>query len=224
VSPDGPRYQGVLLDWRGIVVHDPPLSWWVERALEAAGRRADDEVVEGLLSGMHQVETSPGFKEADVRVDTSAETHRSIVMGWLADAGFDDELAEVMYRLDFDPDCHQMYPDVPEVLAAIRARGCRLALVSDFHYDLRPELEARGVAQYFDAFVISYEHGFQKPDRRMFLTALEALGIGPREALMVGDRATHDAGAVAVGVDTLLLPAPAEFGPRGLDVIVRLVG
>jgi HAD superfamily hydrolase (TIGR01509 family) len=214
----------VLLDWRGIVVHDPPLSWWIARALEDAGRPVDDEVVGSLVSGMHRVETSPGFREADIRVDTSAETHRSIVMGWLADAGFDDTLAEAMYRLDFDPDCHQMFPDVPEVLAAIRGRGCKLALVSDFHYDLRPELAASGVARYFDAFVISFEHGFQKPDPRMFTTALEELELDAREVLMVGDRASHDGGAVAVGVDTLLLPAPAEFGRRGLDVVLRLLG
>jgi FMN phosphatase YigB (HAD superfamily) len=56
----------------------------------------------------------------------------------------------------------------------------------------------------------------------MFTTALEALGVAPHEALMVGDRASHDGGG-AVGIDTLILPAPEGFGPRGLDVIFRLL-
>jgi FMN phosphatase YigB (HAD superfamily) len=41
---------------------------------------------------------------------------------------------------------------------------------------------------------------------------------------MVGDRVSHDGGAAAVGVDTLILPARREFGPRGLDVILGMLG
>jgi HAD superfamily hydrolase (TIGR01509 family) len=169
------------------------------------------------------LESTPAFLEDELRVDTSSETNRSVMMGRFRSAGFDDELAEAMYRLDLEADAHPVYPDVPECLAAIRDRGCRIALVSDFHYDLRPELETQGIAGWFDAFVISYEHGFQKPDPRMFATALTQLGAQPREALMVGDRASHDGGAAAVGIDTLILPAPADFGPRGLDVVLRLL-
>jgi hypothetical protein len=29
--------------------------------------------------------------------------------------------------------------------------------------------------------------------------------------------------AAAVGIDTLILPAPEGFGPRGLDVFLRLL-
>jgi HAD superfamily hydrolase (TIGR01509 family) len=72
--------------------------------------------------------------------------------------------------------------------------------------------------------VISFEHGFQKPDPRMFTTALDACGVAPNKALMVGDRVSHDGGAAAVGIDTLILPAPTKYGPRGLDVILSLLG
>jgi hypothetical protein len=40
---------------------------------------------------------------------------------------------------------------------------------------------------------------------------------------MVGDRPGHDGGAAIVGIDTMILPAPETFGPRGLDVILRLL-
>lgn len=87
--------------------------------------------------------------------------------------------------------------------------------------DLRPFLARKGIE--LDAYVISFEHGFQKPDPRMFTTALEAVRAAPNEALMIGDRVTHDGGAAAVGIDTLILPAPAAFGMRGLDVVLRLL-
>jgi HAD superfamily hydrolase (TIGR01549 family) len=106
-------------------------------------------------------------------------------------------------------------------VAAIRKCGCKTALVSDFHMDLRPHLREHGVEM--DAYVISFEHGFQKPDPRMFRTALDELGVDAGDALMVGDRASHDGAATLVGIDTLLLPAPLEFGPRGLDVVAAMV-
>ena len=59
----------------------------------------------------------------------------------------------------------------------------------------------------------------------MFLTALAALGVDARRALMVGDRASHDGGAAEVGIATLILPpATAVVSSRGLDAVTRLVG
>jgi len=98
-----------------------------------------------------------------------------------------------------------------------------LALVSDIHVDLRPEFAAAGVAQYFDAFVLSFEHGVQKPGRRIFEIALETLDVDAGDALMVGDRASHDGGAIKAGIATWLLPEGAEADqPRGLDRLLPL--
>jgi FMN phosphatase YigB (HAD superfamily) len=58
----------------------------------------------------------------------------------------------------------------------------------------------------------------------MFELAMEAVSVEPREALMVGDSASDDGGAVGVGITTLLLPPPpTELGPRGLDVLLHLL-
>ncbi|HZC99552.1 MAG TPA: hypothetical protein VFA46_04985 [Actinomycetes bacterium] len=57
------------------------------------------------------------------------------------------------------------------MLAALRVPGVRVALVSDIHFDLRADLAEHGVAEFVDAWVLSFEHGFQKPDPRMFTLA-----------------------------------------------------
>jgi hypothetical protein len=67
----------------------------------------------------------------------------------------------------------------------------RIALISDFHLDLRPLLAHHGIADLFDAWVFSFEQGIQKPDPRMFTLALDALEVRPEHALMVGDRASR---------------------------------
>ena len=72
---------------------------------------------------------------------------------------------------------------------------------------------------------MSAAHGVQKPDPRIFELALEALGAGAPETLMVGDRASHDGGAAAAGIATLILPPPpAALAPRGLDIVLRIAG
>ena len=95
--------------------------------------------------------------------------------------------------------------------------------MSDIHFDLRADLAQQGIADLIDAYVLSYEHGFQKPDPRIFELALDAVGAQPEEALMIGDRASHDGGAVSAGIPTLLLPAPQELVPRGLDVVLTML-
>jgi FMN phosphatase YigB (HAD superfamily) len=57
----------------------------------------------------------------------------------------------------------------------------------------------------------------------MFLAATTALEVEPSDALMVGDTARTDGGAAAGGIATLILSRPEELGPRGLDVVLRLL-
>jgi hypothetical protein len=52
---------------------------------------------------------------------------------------------------------------------------------------------------------------------------LEALGVGPGAALMVGDNPRDDGGAARLGVRTLILPR-TEGALHGLDAVLRLVG
>jgi HAD superfamily hydrolase (TIGR01509 family) len=130
-----------------------------------------------------------------------------------------------LYELDARATSHPFYPDAGPVVRALHARGVRIALVSDIHNNLRPKFEAAGIAECFDAFVLSFEHGVQKPDRAIFEIALRALDVDASDALMVGDRASHDGGAVRVGITTLLMPPAASADrPVGLDRVLAVVG
>jgi HAD superfamily hydrolase (TIGR01509 family) len=138
--------------------------------------------------------------------------------------GLDDDLAVTLYELDRDPANHLYYPDVAEVLDQLHHEGVRIAVVSDIHFDLRPEFEAAMLARYVDTFVLSFEHGVQKPDQEIFQIALDALDVAPGDALMVGDRASRDGGALAVGIPTLLLPPlPSAESSRGLGVLLGML-
>jgi putative hydrolase of the HAD superfamily len=92
------------------------------------------------------------------------------------------------------------------LLETLRDRGLKLGLVSnaiDPPDLLHRDLAELGVAERLDVAVFSSEIGRRKPDPTIFRHALDALGVAPEHALMVGDKVAIDiAGAQALGMKT----------------------
>jgi len=74
-----------------------------------------------------------------------------------------------------------------------------------------------------DTFVLSFQHGVCKPDPAIFEMALNALAVGPHQALMVGDRPERDGAAARLGMPTLLLPTLRRPDDRRLHLVVNLI-
>jgi putative hydrolase of the HAD superfamily len=126
--------------------------------------------------------------------------------------------AELFHRFGTS-EAWEVYPEVPAVLADLRARGLRLGVISNWDERLPLVLERLGLTPAFDAVVYSSEVGVEKPDRRIFAEALRRLGVAPEEALHVGDSALEDVeGAVAAGMEAVRLdrrgPGRARRRPR----------
>ncbi len=98
-----------------------------------------------------------------------------------------------------------LYPHVRAVLEELRARF-RLAIVTDGQSGYaRGELQAVGLTEFFDPIVISGDHGFRKPDGRLFQIVLDSLGVPAESALYVGNDMYRDIyGAGAVGMRTVM--------------------
>jgi HAD superfamily hydrolase (TIGR01509 family) len=214
--------RGVLFDWRGTLVADPADEWWVGTALERLGRKRAR--APAVVAALDAASRNPTVVECMRDIDCSASRHRAATMLWFRTAGIDDEFASVLYALDFEPESHPFFPDVLDTMRALHARGIATCVVSDIHFDLRPEFEVAGLGDLIGSFVLSFEHGVQKPDAEIFRIAADSLELRPDELLMVGDRASHDGGAVAIGITTLLLPPlrTAEV-PRNLGIVLAML-
>ena len=217
-------YEAVLFDWSGTLVHDPSPRDRLEGALQLVGPDITRDAVEAILDRLDEAARLPEVRDALRDEDTSVERHRAGNMLWFERARIDADLAEALYAFDDDADHRPLYPDVPETLAALKQQRVKIAVVSDIHLDIRLLLERQGVGDYIDAYVLSFEHGCQKPDPRMFLTALDHLAVRPDQALMVGDRCSHDGASVDVGIAAFILPPPpSKPVTRGLDAVTRMV-
>jgi HAD superfamily hydrolase (TIGR01509 family) len=177
-----------------------------------------------LVAALDAATHDPEIRSGQEEIDCSAERHRELSLAWFTAAGLDDPLAETLYALDFEPASHPFFSDVATTLRRLHEMGVAIGVVSDIHFDLRPEFAAAHLDEFVDSYVLSFEHGVQKPSEAIFRIASASLDLEPEDLLMVGDRASHDGGAVAVGMPTLLLPPLQTTDvPRGLHAVIVLV-
>jgi len=95
----------------------------------------------------------------------------------------------------------EAYPEVPEVLRELRARGLRLAICSNWDWDLDEAVDEAGLAGLVDVQVSSAWAGARKPHPRIFGHTLEKVGVPAAGALFVGDSWGPDVeGPVASGM------------------------
>lgn len=214
--------RAVLFDWRGTLVMTPGPVPWMTQALSDLGLEHDAGVVSEHLARLERA-NGPDNRLDTPGMDTDAELYRRIFDEVMADAGFSGELADHLCALDASPAFNWFAEDVVETLEALRERDVRTAVVSDIHFDLRPHFQEAGLLDLVDHFALSYELGVQKPDPAMFLTATDALGVAPENALMVGDRSGPDGAAVEYGLTTLLMSRLASVDQRRLHRVVALV-
>lgn len=113
--------------------------------------------------------------------------------------------AQLFRILSFD--YIRLYPDVPDALALLRAKGFRLWLLSNAQQVFTAyELRHLGLGEQLDGIFLSSDYRCRKPDSRFFRALLESRQLDPGKCLMIGnDRQTDIAGAAALGLATLYM-------------------
>ena len=101
----------------------------------------------------------------------------------------------------------ELYPDARETLTDLKRKGLKLGIVTNgFQKDVDDILSRTSLKGLFDVTVGVDAAGKPKPERAIFLYALEKLGVPPRETVFVGDNPTADyEGAKNAGVKPLLI-------------------
>ncbi|MEU6679910.1 HAD-IA family hydrolase [Streptomyces sp. NPDC046925] len=227
--------KGVLFDFSGTLFGIESTADWLRAVLQEAGVPLPDAEFERLASALERAGALPGGAHPTsvpdrlagvwAQRDRSAAQHRAAYTGLSREVTLPDpRLHDALYERHMQPAAWRPYADAAEVLAGLRERGVRIAVISNIGWDLRPVFRIHGLDPYIDAYTLSYEHEIQKPDPRLFARACEELGVDPADALMVGDDRRADAGAAALGcavhfVDHL----PVDRRPDALRPVLGLV-
>lgn len=174
-------WQGVLADELGITTAEAARAFDVTRASRSVGANAD------ASADLTAVIRETGVEVSAERLVRLCERERDYVQDGMH--LFDESLA---------------------VLAALRDRGVRTALVSNCSHNTRPGVDRLGLEERFDTVVLSFEVGTLKPEPAIYLEALRRLDAVAGDALFVDDQSDYCDGASALGIDTYLIVRPRE--------------
>ena len=188
----------------------------------------DDAVARAHRDAMKRVFESYRDRPFYFHRDLFADAARAMLASFGASA--DDVLLERYRRLQWQGHARDfaLRPGVRETLAALRARGLHLGMVSNIDNDqLEHLLEIAGVRGDFDAVLSSERARSCKPAPAIFERALASAGCAAGEAIFVGDSLFHDVGgANELGMRSVLIwhrddRDPPDGGPEPDHVIRR---
>lgn len=188
------RVRAVLFDFYGtLAVEDGPTF---ADLVEAHGGRNDWEVhARWTLDGHEHVEASAS---RDAYEAFMGPRRRSM----LAELGLDDDAVESFVAATYAGQrSFRLYDDVLPTLDRLRELDLRVAVCSNWDWDLPDIVAAVGLDGRFDAVVTSARAGARKPHRRIFDVTLDALGVTADGAVFVGDTVAADVdGPLALGM------------------------
>lgn len=194
----------VLFDAGGVLVHP---DWRVvqEVVVDAGGEAAVDALIAGehaQWAAMDVPDISSGRDNARASVFLDGVMERAGVSAAARARAMPvlDEIRGRGFLWDYVP------AHVPVALAALRARGVRLGVVSNANGRMPEKLVRLGLAGYFDTIVDSGLEGVEKPDRRLFEVALGRMGVEAVRCAFVGDLYHIDVvGALGAGLFPVLV-------------------
>lgn len=223
-----PTPQAILFDLDDTIIDDSSSvepAWRVvcrEAVLQAQGLDAD-ALLDAIARARRRFWSDPD-RHREGRADLRAATDR-IVREAMHSLGFElPALAAIIanrYR-DLREAAAYPFPGAVETLERLRTMGVRLSLITNGSGPgQRAKIERFDLTRHFDSILIEGEFGCGKPDERVYLAAMEALGSHPDETWSVGDNLEWDVaapqrlGLFAVWVDAsgAGLPAAAAVRP-----------
>ena len=157
-----------------------------------------------------------------------------LIRSTLAEVGAGEALYErtwVLYQqryLEVNGDHSAVFPGVVEGLTRLRARGWKLACLTNKPNAFAvPLLHSKGLAGFFDAVFGGDAFERKKPDPLPLLKTCEALGTLPARTLMVGDSSNDVRAARAAGCPVVLVSYGYNHGEpvaaAGADRVINQI-
>jgi putative hydrolase of the HAD superfamily len=117
----------------------------------------------------------------------------------------------------------QPYPETRSALQTLHDMGLRVAVCSNWDWDIDHIIEELGVMDLVDAIFSSAQIGVRKPHPAFFHRILDKLELGARETLFVGDTWETDiAGAVGVGMRSVWIDRRHRVAPEEHPEVTRV--
>lgn len=102
-----------------------------------------------------------------------------------------------------------LFDDTVSTLQALQGKY-KLGVISDNWPSLERRLKNSGIDTYFSTMTISSYLGTFKPDKRMYLHALEQMNLPPEQTVFIDDGVENLGGAAQCGIQPVLITAKPD--------------
>ena len=206
--PEGTRV--ILLDAGGTLFHPfPSVGYYYSTVAARYGCNVSEQEIEKSFRRVWSRHDKIGDLRSHSDEKIEKEFWREIVSAVFKDfqglKAFDPFFDE-LHDLFAEPRVWKLYPEVEEVLRALKKQEFTLGMVSNWDSRLLKLCQGLGIDRYFDFKVISAVFGAAKPDPKIFQEALEKANVPASVTIHVGDSLEDDVrGAHLAGIKALWL-------------------
>jgi putative hydrolase of the HAD superfamily len=176
-----------------------PQPSWSELSARVLQQRGHDVTTELLREawrhgGQHFLNAADEGFMFSVSAEDSHHFWTSLYHDMLDFLGIDDDVAaEVLYKTFSDPTNYALFEDALPAVTALKERGLKIGIISNFESWLRKMLAGMDVLDLFDVIAISGDLNLEKPDPRIFKWAMGEAGVDAPSSMHVGDSPNFDA-------------------------------
>lgn len=198
------QVKAVIFDLGGTLIKTADIPEIFKRILQNYGVNVPIEEIRKAHRGVEESEVVEGMLEGgqDFWIGWNLKVLEKV--GLQADRDF---LAKKIDELWWEYADLEIYPDVMETLTQLKAKGVKTGVITNgLKRDYEQILEKLGLTKFFDVVIGIDTLNKAKPDKEIFLYALEKLRVRPEETVFVGDSLKYDyKGAKRVGLKPLLI-------------------
>ncbi|MFZ5997428.1 MAG: HAD family hydrolase [Nitrospirota bacterium] len=189
----------ILTDEGDVSVYETLSRYLRYHMVDIAPWQLKEEYFGGIKRSLRQ--SSEAYPEVDV-----AAVFSDIMQRYGNRSSTEDRIADVaMLFRSLTIRRFGVFPGLYDALAAL-SKNYKLALISDAQWVFaEPEIAMLGLDCFFETRILSSRLGYKKPDERLFLQAVEQLGVAPAESVYIGDTPSKDlVGAKRAGMQCIV--------------------
>ena len=203
----------IFLDMGNTIDYPASGDWWfTNRFNEIAGDRmkecSEEQIRRAMEAGVEYLDKNHLIKPGNEEAEEFEQLHvfYSIISDRLGLKMTEAELEDVARDRAFNMDNYLIFPDAKEVIQTL-SKTYRLGIISDTWPSIELQLQKFGIKQYFSFTTYSFELGVFKPDRCMYMDALNKCGCDASETVFIDDGPRNLDGAAACGITPILISA-----------------
>ena len=195
----------------GYTIDYPASGDWMftRRFYELAGKRLQEREAEQIRAardaGIEYLEKNHLIRNEEEEAEQFHQYYRIVSESLQLDLS-ESEITSIAEDRTYNMENYIAYPDAKEVIRTL-SKTHPLGIISDTWPSIENQLRYLDVLQYFSFATYSFALGTFKPDRRMYLDALQKCRREASETVFIDDSPRNLDGAAELGITPILIAA-----------------